>query len=76
MCHPEGEAWFKRTYQNDLINYCLGPTVPVLLRRDDFTHPDTVSPVAGFEYITDDHPPDCAWVHATWRRAPATSRGA
>jgi hypothetical protein len=42
------------------VNYCLGPTVPVFLRRDDFTQPDTVSPVAGFEYITDDHPPDCA----------------
>ena len=40
--------------------YCLGPTVPVSLRRDDFTHPDTVSPVLGFEYITDDHPSDCA----------------
>ena len=29
--------------------YCLGPTVPVFLRRDDFTHPDTVLPVLGFE---------------------------
>jgi len=50
--------WFKRA--SALIHYCLGPTVPVFLSRDDFTYPDTVSPVAGFEYITDDHPPDCA----------------
>ena len=41
-------------------SYCRGPTVPVTLRRDDFTHPETGLPVAGFEYITDDHPPDCA----------------
>ena len=35
-------------------NQC--PTVPVALRRDDLTQPETWLPVLGLEYITDDQP--------------------
>jgi hypothetical protein len=33
-----------------------GPTVPVAFNRTDLTQPDTLSPVLGFKYITDDQP--------------------
>jgi hypothetical protein len=36
------------------------PTVPVSLSRDDLAQPETLSPVLGSEYITDDHPSDAA----------------
>ncbi len=44
------------------LPYCLGPTVPVSFNRDELTQPETVLPVFGFEYITDDQPSfDCAY---------------
>jgi hypothetical protein len=43
--------------------HCFGATAPVSFNLPDLTQPDTLLPVLGLTYITDDHP-SFVWAYA------------